>query len=147
MIEVAAYGSLVMSGVSVLSVIYFGAVKIAKLEVKVDTLWDFQMRRAFSEAVSTGVATMNSPLQIKEQAKNKLDPMKQDLQKFWEENQNLKGIEIIMKLEAKFGDQILKELCIPLGLSHGSCLLIALAVARGVDTIDLDELKSGLVYH
>jgi len=147
MVEIAAYGSLVMSGVSVLSVIYFGAVKIAKLEVKVDTLWDFQMRRAFSEAVSTGVATMNSPLQITEKAKHKLDPMKVELQQFWEENKTLPGIDIIMKLESKFGDQILKELCIPLGLSHGSCLLIALAVAKGVDTINLDEIKSGLVYH
>jgi len=40
------------------------AERIARIEVKVDTLWDFQMRRAVAEAVSKGVATINSPLKV-----------------------------------------------------------------------------------
>ena len=145
--HIAPWASLVMSGLSILSVIYFGAVKIAKLEVKVDTMWDFQMRRAFSEAVTTGVGTMNSPLKFDEQVRSTLDPLKAELQDFYKIHETTQLMDFIIMLENNFGDRILKDVCIPLGLSHGACLLIALAVAKNTDTLELDDLKSGLVFH
>ncbi len=144
---IAPIASVIMSGISILSVIYLGAVKLAKLEVKVDTMWDFQMRRAFSEAVKTGVATMNSPLHFDQEVRENLAPIRDELQQFWKTHHTVPMLDFIIMLETKFGDQLLKEICIPRGLSHGACLLVALAVARGVDTIDLEDLKSGLVFH
>jgi hypothetical protein len=52
--------SLISSGISVLSVIYLGLIKFAQMDVKVDTLWQFQFRRGEVEAVLRGYATKNS---------------------------------------------------------------------------------------
>jgi hypothetical protein len=147
MASLAPYASIVLSLISVLSVFYLGSVKIAKIEVKVDTMWDFQMRRAFSEAVKTGVGTVNSPLTFVPEFRAKLDPMKNDLRSFWEKYKYLPVQDFIVQLEAYFGNRITKEICIPLGLSHGACLLMALAVAKDVDSLDLDELILAKVYH
>lgn len=146
-VSIAAVASMILSCISIVSVIYMTAYRFGKLEVKVDTMWDFQMRRSFAEAVRTGVGTMNSPLQLSPSAKATLDPLKEDLQKFWDDHRDKTNIDFIMLLESRFGDELLKRVCIPLGLSHGACLLIALAVAKDTDTICLDDIKSGLVYH
>jgi hypothetical protein len=35
---------------------------LARLELKINTLWDFQLRRGAVEALEKGIATMNSPI-------------------------------------------------------------------------------------
>lgn len=147
MYQIAPIASIIMSVVSVISVIYLGAYKMGRLEVKVDTMWDFQMRRAFSEAVNTGVGTMNSPLQFVPEAMEKLECMKPALQDFWAQNKLLPMNEFVVKLENNFGTRIMEEVCIPLGLSHGACLLMAAAAAKNVESIDLDDFIISKLYH
>ena len=40
--------------------------RLERLSVKIDTLWDFQLRRGALEAMVSGVATKNSPLTVRE---------------------------------------------------------------------------------
>jgi hypothetical protein len=43
--------------ISALAAIWVGAVKVGQLELKVNTLWDFLLRRAESELVTRGLGT------------------------------------------------------------------------------------------
>lgn len=43
---------------------------------------------------------------------------------------NMTDTDLAMEIEHRFGTQIVKDVCIPHGLSEGSCLLIAIAVAK-----------------
>ncbi len=113
--------------------------KIAELTLKTNVMWDFQMRRAMSEATSKGLATMNSPLTLTadgRKAKENMEPIAKDLQSWWDVNYFKDDMEASLDLERNFGDKLLAMVCIPCGLSHGACLFLALMVAKDVDTID-----------
>ena len=45
---------------SLLAMIYMIAVKMTRLEVRVNTMWDFLMRRALSEAIERGIIVTSS---------------------------------------------------------------------------------------
>lgn len=53
--EVASIIGMMAGIVSLGSIVYLTAVKITKLEVRVETMWDFLMRRALSEAIEKGI--------------------------------------------------------------------------------------------
>ena len=115
--------------------------KLAKLEVKVDTMWDFQMRRAMAEAVTKGVATMNSPLTIDEKTAmdwlgNLVLPLREFYGRF---GKNLTDRDLMLAIERQFGNQIVRQVCVPHGLKDGSCLIIAAAVAKQDKVIEIDE--------
>jgi hypothetical protein len=116
---------------SVFSVIYLSGVKIAKIEVKVDTMWSFLMRRAIAEVVFKGLADMNSPIVIRKEAKALFRGLTEDLRSFYRGlGKELTDVDLIMLLEQQFGDRILKEVCIPNGLLMGACMIIALEIAK-----------------
>lgn len=145
--------SVVAGLVSVGSVIYLAGVRVSKietrveeldgitekfsaLEVKVNTMWDFQIRRGFAESVHAGAATMNSPLTIDPHIKEYLNPIKEQLVSFWEEvGRRLTLRECMIELEKRFGYDLLHLLCLPRGIHEGACLLVALSVASGIDAI------------
>ena len=107
------------------------AERIARIEVKVDTLWDFQMRRAVAEAVTKGVASVNSPVKVNGHAMKWAACLADELQSFYARaGSHLCDRDLYIELERQFGDRILMNVCIPKGISHGACLLIAAAVAR-----------------
>lgn len=116
--------------------------RLTQIEVKVDTMWRFQMRRAFSETLERGIATMNSPLKFIPEAIKRLDPIRSELVGFYQnylmKNHINSDAAILWHLEEKFGKRLLEYACVPCALSHGSCLLLALAVARETDSIDLN---------
>jgi hypothetical protein len=114
------------------------AMRFGSLELKVDTMWGFQMRRAMSEVVTSGVGVMNSPLVITDDALAHLDPIKPRLLE-WYANYPGKDNDasILLGIESEFGDDILKTVCFPCGLSYGACLIIALVVAKGSNEVDL----------
>lgn len=112
--------------------------KIGELEIKVNTMWEFQLRRALSEVVEKRMGTINSPLKLEEDVTKSLAPLKPELEKFWKtEGQKLSDAEALLKIENKFGDQLLRLICIPQGLTHGACLIVALAVAKSTNVLDL----------
>lgn len=124
----------IITGVlSFLGAVHLNGSRSAKIEVKVDTMWEFLMRRALSEGLEKGVVSMNSPVVVNEEAKKWMAGMAIELQKFYRKlGRNLTDHELAFEIERHFGDQILKEVCIPNGLSGGACLLIALEVAKEI---------------
>jgi len=126
--------SLIMACGSLLSVVYLAGVKITRLEVKVNTLWTFLMRRALLEGSNKGHLIWESPARVN------LDPkiilyfgsMVDELRAFYKtiRHGKLSDLDLCMLIEQQWGARIIKKVCAPLGLQEGSCLLIALAVAR-----------------
>lgn len=126
-------GSIV--GVVGLAMIVFrSGYKIAQIELKTNTIWDFLMRRSISEAVSQGIAKMNSPLIISEEAKSWMHGLANDLRSFYaRQGRHLTDKELALEIERRFGQEILERVCIPHGLFAGACLLIAMEIAKEIN--------------
>lgn len=128
-----AVGAVTVLGATVAAIakMYSIGSRQAKLEVKVDTMWDFLMKRALSEAVSKNIASMNSPAVVSDEAKGWFAALADALKEFYRTNLvNRPDTDAMLEIEKHFSDRILKEVCIPRGLHAGECLLIALSVAR-----------------
>ena len=67
--QVGVVANWVLTILSLLGVVWISAVRITSLQVKVDTIWSFLMKRALSEALVQGVATHNSPVRVTDEAK------------------------------------------------------------------------------
>jgi hypothetical protein len=124
-----------MSFVSLLSMFYFAGVKMATLTVKVDTMWQFTMRRAVSEAVSGELMVRNSPLEITAKGYAAILPLADDLAKHFKlAALTLEDNDLALEIERAFGERILLEVCIPNNLALGACLLLAIEAVRKHDT-------------
>ncbi len=125
----------VISGLALLVTIiggFFNLVsRLSRIELKVDTMWDFQMRRGVAEAVSKGMGTVNSPLVVSPVVKEWYAPIADELISFYtDEGHKLEERDLFIAIEKKFGDRLLKEVCIPRGLFVGSCIWGAIDVAK-----------------
>ena len=110
------------------------AARQARMEVKIDTLWDFQMRRGSGELVNKGLATMNSPITLTEESKKWMHELAEELKKFYSRlGRHLNDRDLAIEIERRYGDDILKKVCIPNNISEGACLIIALEVAKEVN--------------
>ena len=107
--------------------------RMVSIEVKVDTMWDFQMRRALSESIHKGIATINSPLTVTPEAKAWMHGLAEQLRDFYAKlGHRMTDRELALEIERRFGDEILHKVCIPNGLYEGACLIIAMEIAKEV---------------
>ena len=120
------------SVIALLGVIFLTAFKIPAMEVKIDTVWKFLMKRALSEALVQGVATRNSPVRVTDEAKRWMRDLLPAIREFYATlgRQNITDEELALEIEGRFGDLILHEVCIPHGLYMGACLLIAIQAVK-----------------
>lgn len=129
--EVGTVIAIVIGLLSLYTAAVTNARTMGKMEVKVDTLWDFQMRRAATEAVRKGIATRNSPVVIHDEAKKWMAPLLGPIHDFYRRlGRNMTERELWVEIERRFGAQISEEVCIPHGLDQGACLLIAIQAAQ-----------------
>ena len=133
-----ALGLSVASWVALLAFIVKVSMRFGALELKVDTMWGFQMRRSMTEVVSTGVGTLNSPLVISTEVMASLDPIKQRLIDWYEDYDGRGGdASVLLGIEQAFGNELVNRVCLPCKLSYGACLIIALAVAKQSNDLNL----------
>ena len=131
--------ALLTGALSLFSVAYLAGGRLARLEGKVDTMWAFAVRRGISEAVKEGLGTMSSPIVFNAKALALIDPLKGELTKCYENNKKMTEFELMLEIERQFGQKLLEQVCVPSGLTHGACLILALAVVRGEATVDLNS--------
>jgi hypothetical protein len=118
------------------------SIAFGQMRLKVDTMWEFQVRRAAVQAVNRGLAVMNSPLRPTEEAVKwfaGLDPKLQEA-----DNTRWKALpehDMLLAIEREFGEEIMKEVCIPHNLWDASCLIIAACVAQGIEPVS-DEMTT-----
>lgn len=114
--------------------------RFAKLEVKVDTLWDFLVKRGAVEAYHKDLITINSPVEVRASSYNYVsDSLQAEIQQ-WYAAQQCKLADdksILLGIEKQFGARLFQEVCLPHRLTHGECLLIAAAIAKGTPQVDI----------
>lgn len=112
--------------------------RFAKLEVKVDTLWTFLLRRAEVEATTSRLADRNSPLQALDSGIALFAALAPQLQSFYRtEGTGLSNADLALQIEQRFGRQITDTICTPNSLTFGGCLIVAVAVATGNPVVEL----------
>jgi hypothetical protein len=104
--------------------------RVAAIDAKQSTMWDFQIRRAMSEAVSSGAGHLASPLKFSDDVLHCLNGMRSEIVDFVRELPEKPDSDVLLDIEREFGARLISDVCIPMHLSHGACLLMALYVAR-----------------
>jgi hypothetical protein len=126
---------------AIFGTIIYGIYRVVKMEIRVNLLWDFLMRRAISEAIDKGFATINSPIKIQPHGVNIFsEEWRNKLKGAFLNHKKMTDKELFAAIDAKFGTELLKEICItqkPV-LSNGECIIIAMAIIRGNDLITVD---------
>ena len=132
---VIATVSLIASAIAIFKVFFGLANRLTEIEVKVNTMWMFTLRRGQSEAVIDKLMKMNSPLVVTEKAYDIIKPLIPDLRKVYNElkkkKSDIEDTDLAMAIEIELGDRILNEICIPHHLYLGACLVIAVEAAKG----------------
>lgn len=146
--ELGTIISLITGVFSVIGVIWAFVGKLARLDLQVQTMWAFQLRRGFGEALDKGLMARNSPITITAEAKALFEPMREDLQKYYHDFCIKMSMgELALALERQFGRRMVNEICIPAKLTESACLLIAIAVAKKEDTIHMSDAFPGSAGH
>lgn len=107
--------------------------RVAQMEVKVDTLWEYQVTRAKTEALVKGAMTENSPLVVSPHAREVYDHsgLTKALQKFYkEEGSSMNDVDLFIAIYKRFKEEIVRKACVPLRLHNGACFLIAVKLAQ-----------------
>ena len=134
--DISTLISLVTFVGSIIGFIWLSASRIAKLEVKVDTIWDFIVKRAMTEALSSGVAVKNSPIKVTDEVRRWVadhidNALYRALRELYKTHKNASDNELALKIQQQFGEQIAEEMCIPNDdLNYDACLFIALELAK-----------------
>jgi hypothetical protein len=142
--DIAIVGGIALAcaGVWTLRIIFIRIAKISKRQGQIEFLavetWNAVMRRALAEGVIKGTITMPAassrrlvPSDVSPAAKDWLAHLAPDLQDIYaREWHDLDDNALALAIEARFGDRIVREVCIPNKISHFECLLIACAVAK-----------------
>ena len=113
------------------------AMRLSVLEFKVATMWGFQMRRGFLRGLGSGIGTINSPLHFNPEIERALDPIRQELIEFGRQLCGASDVDGLLLIELAFGERLINIMCVPCGLSHAACLLLAYTVATGKNEIEV----------
>lgn len=114
--------------------------RFAKLEVKVDTMWDFLVKRGAVEAYHKDLITINSPVEVRASSYNYVSVgLQTEIQQWYTAHQGklANDKEILLCIEKEFGARLFQEVCLPHRLTHGECLLIATAIAKGNPQVEI----------
>lgn len=126
---------LILGIINVLSVVWLGGVKYARLELKTDTMWNFIMAGAQVEARLKGVIHTNSPMRLNREVAQRFGELGRQMRKWYVEN-NLRrrsDSELSLLLVTKFGDSLVEQICLPLNLNMGAALMAAVQICREED--------------
>ena len=126
------WSGLIGALLSALGAVWWVSARLARLELRLDIVWQFIMRRAMVEALQKGVAVYNSPFAVTAEARAWMVNLAQPLHDFYRKlGRVLSDDDLALEIERRFGEQIVREVCVPHGLTAGACLLIAVALVRG----------------
>ena len=120
------------ASLTALGKIFFGiAQSMATIQVKVDTMWEFTMRRAKAEIIAKGLGDVNSPIKLTKEAKAMISHnLATSLVQLYHEAKPNNDVDFAILIEQKFGDILLKDVCIPHGVQMGACLILAIDAAK-----------------
>ena len=103
-----------------------------ELKLKVDTMWEFQMRRGMSEARMNDVLRRNSPLKLTDRTREALTPLRDGLHAFYQSitGEILNEMEEFIAVERRFGEVLAEDVCPIINASNGACVWAAMLYGR-----------------
>lgn len=109
----------------------------------INIIMSFLFNRAKTELVQTGLATLNSPIELKVNCFEAVMPFLGKFIPFYlnvvKKYPNLEGDaldkQLFIDFEAAFGDYIVEKICIPMHLNQGACLL---AIIKACQQMSID---------
>lgn len=113
------------------------------LREKIDTVWDFQMRRAQAEVVMdqrNSVEASTEECQVSQMPAPVLSALGNiagDLRTYYRsmvegaKGRRVSDNDAMLGIEKRFGGWLVQNLCVPHNQTHGECLIYALTVAKG----------------
>lgn len=105
--------------------------KVRRIDLNAQAIWAYLMRRGMAKALAGGLATKNSPVQIHSDGRALLSKLGPELRAFGAKHKRLSDDALALEIEKRFGERIMREVCVPNGLNDGECLYLATQVARG----------------
>lgn len=108
----------------------------------INIIMSFLFNRAKTELMQTGMATMNSPIELKVSCFEAVMPFLGKFIPFYvsvlKKYPDLEGDALDKKLfiefESHFGDYIVEKICIPMHLNQGACLLAIIKACHQMST-------------
>jgi hypothetical protein len=114
--------------------------RMTRIEVHVETLWDFHIRRSMVEATSKGIGSLNSPFVLNgDKAHDIGGGLKEDLLAWYETletKDSMNDRDLFIAVEGAFGERLIREMCIPHNIQEGTCVLIAIALIKGENKLE-----------
>ena len=105
--------------------------RLGTLAIKVDTLWEFLMKRGTIEGLERGFLKANSPLAVTPEIRAAFDPIMEELLTFYPaDGHKMKDLDLMFEMERRFSNKIIEAICIPLHVTNGACLVIAAKLLR-----------------
>ena len=100
---------------------------------KADAAWDFIIKRTQVEAKEKKLVDENG--YVIEEVRKVYEALSDELKVIYQTNDgdNLPLRELLMRIEARMGDRLVKEICVPYGIYHGACLWIAAQLAKEIN--------------
>jgi len=118
--------------------------RMTRIEVHVETLWDFHIRRSMVEATNRGLGTLNSPFVMTEDAMSMGESLKDDLLDWYADYvtkvPNSNDRDLFIEIERVFGERLIREMCMPNKIQEGTCILIAIALMKGENKLDFPSV-------
>ena len=128
--EVLAWLSFAASTISLIGLIYTVVFRQAKLESRVEILWDFLVRRGITEAMQRGLLERNSPFRLTIDIRGRYKPLFDGVMEYYNrDGSKLKDSDLVSEIEKHFWPQI-KQVCVDQGINDGACLAMILHYIR-----------------
>ena len=124
------------TALTLIGVVWRASAQISEMKLKVDTLWDYVIRRGRAEGLHAGALAQNSPITITPDARRWFEGLAGDLHAWYQKaGRGLADRELYVALEKQFGERITNEVCVPHRVHAGACLAMAALVCREVDSL------------
>ena len=113
----------------------------AQVNIKVDTMWAFSLQRGMLEGIKRGDASYASPYTVSGESLAWFDHngFAADLRKLYAAcPPGIPDLDLAYKIQAQFGERLIREVCVPKGVLAGYTLVVAVAVAKSTNVVDID---------
>src|SRR5260370_27126871 len=122
--------AVLISGLSLIGMVYLGAFRMAKLESRVELLWAFLLRRGVGDALVGGVMEKSSPLRLNVDALKQHADLLARAQEFYDaEGRKLNDIALIEEMERRFGVSLV-AIAAEHKMMAGGCLVALVFLMR-----------------
>lgn len=128
----ALFSAVIPGGLLVLSWLAFLSYTFGKQSERLQTLWEFHVRRGKGELAEKGLGTVTSPIHLTAPMFEAILPFLREFLPFYAGMVVKKYSESRMaeEFERKFGDLIMERVCIPNKLTQGACLVAIIAACQ-----------------